>query len=788
MKFSEKWLRKFVNPPLEVNQLAERITLAGLEVDSISPVAGEFTGVVVGHVLSCERHPDADKLNFCKVDIGVGDCLQIICGAPNVKKDLKVAVATIGAVLPGNFKIKKAKLRGIESCGMICSESELGLSEGRMGILELPADAPVGQDFREYLELNDHCIDIELTPNRGDAASVLGIARDVSALFDVPLNQPVIKEIEVSHHHTIDIEGVEAAACPRYFGCLIEPIDNTRSSPIWLSEVLRRSGLRSINPVVDVSNYVMLELGQPCHVFDAAKLSGTMGVRYARSEESIELLNGDSLKLKPENLLITSNNQPVALAGVMGGAHAEVSAATTTVFIESAYFNPAVIRRSASLHHLYSDASYRYERGTDWQLPERVLHRVVELLLQIVGGEAGPVSRFESTEDLPRIHKVSLTHAKLTDYLGLEIDEQVAASILKRLGFAVTLKEGVFETVVPSYRSDVTLDVDLIEEIGRIYGYSNIPTADIQFDVALTLETELRPLQKLRQQLVVLGFSEVINYSFIDPLNCQKINSLPPMILANPMVTDQSVMRTSLLPGLLNNAAYNIARQQKQLSIFEIGKVYLPHASVVAEKNKLALLMTGDRIAKQWFASSRACDFFDLKGDVNLLYDAFGLKGHWKSAVVDYFHPGQSAQYFLAGNSVAVMGKLHPALQKHFDLKQDCFLLEMDVDVFCRDAREIFSAISKYPSVKRDLAFLVDEAVSIAELDTHIQHSCKGLFKEVVVFDVYRGEGVPAGQKSVAVGLILQNPTQTLDESEITAIIQRVIAGLQREFNITLRA
>lgn len=787
MKFSEKWLRQMVNPSVDVNQLAERVTLAGLEVDSISPVAGEFTGVVVGEVVTCKKHPDANKLNLCTVNIGTDEPAQIICGAANVRQGLKVAVATLGAVLPGNFKIKRAKLRGVESFGMICSESELGLAESSDGIMELPDDAPVGTDFREYLHLDDHIIDIELTPNRGDAASVLGVARDVAALFDLPLQAPEVADFKAAHDQQLLVNVDAKDACPHYMGCLLTGINNQVASPIWLQEVLRRSGMRSINPVVDVTNYVMLELGQPCHAFDASKLEGDIGVRFAKSGEKIQLLDESDIELVAENLLITATDKPVALAGVMGGANSEVSRDTTSVFIESANFDPVVVRRSAKAHHLSTDASYRYERGVDPALPQKVLNRVVQLLTEIVGGEAGPTSAAGVSANTG-LRQVSLQDSKLHDYLGMHIDADKAVNILQRLGFEVQYADGVYQAKVPSYRSDVTLDVDLIEEIGRIYGYSNIPAANIHFDVELSLEKVMLPLSKLRQQLVALGYSEVINYSFNDP-KCQKhINAQEPVALANPMAADQSVMRTSLVAGLLQTAAYNIARQHKQLALFEVGKIYLPEVKGVDEQQRLGMLISGERISKQWSANARSVDFFDLKGDIERLLTNFDLHGHWQNAVVDYLHPGQSAAFYVDGCIVATLGKVHPTVLKAFGLKQDCFVLDMSVESFFHGRHRTYQTISKYPAVNRDLAFLVDDAIKIADLEAAVRGACKEILKEIVVFDVYRGEGVPAGQKSVAIGMVLQNQTQTLDESEITAIIQRVIAGLQREFNITLRA
>ncbi len=788
MKISEKWLRQFVNPAVDVNQLTDRITLAGLEVEAVTGVAGEFTGVVVGCVVSREQHPDADKLSLCKVDIGAAKPEQIICGAPNVREGLKVAVATIGAVLPGNFKIKKAKLRGVESFGMICSETELGLSDGHGGIMELASDAPVGKDFREYMQLDDHCIEIGLTPNRGDAASVLGVARDVAALFDLPIQREAIAEIKPTHKKKIAVTSSEPVACPRYFGCVIDGIDNKKTSPLWLQEKLRRAGLRAINPVVDVTNFVMLELGQPCHAFDVAKLPGAIGIRFANNNENLELLNGETIKCTAQNLLITSADKPVALAGVMGGANSEVSAESTSIFIESAYFDPIVVRRSAKAHHLTSDASYRYERGADWQLPETVLKRVCELLLQIVGGSTGPITSFNATEALGQPITVELTFAKLHSYLGLQIAADTAATILQRLGFVVSKDTEKLSVEVPSYRSDVRLDVDLIEEIGRIHGYDKIPSAADAFAAKLVFDQSSRVLAQLRAQLVAMGYSEAVNYSFVDPKLTAPFSSVEPMLLANPMAADQAAMRTSVVASLISNANYNIARQQNNLALFELGKAYLPANDDVEESSRLAMLITGDHAPKQWASPSRPCDFYDLKGDIDVLLQNNGVSGHWQLSSKSFLHPGQAAEYFCNGQSIGYLGKLHPSVQKTFNMKQDCFILELNLAIFSQGEKPVFAPVSKFPAVKRDLAFLLDESVQIAELERDITRSCEGCLKELVVFDVYRGDGVPDGQKSVAIGLILQNSSQTLDESEITAIIQRVIALLQREFKITLRA
>ncbi|MCA1805532.1 MAG: phenylalanine--tRNA ligase subunit beta [Xanthomonadaceae bacterium] len=580
MKFSEQWLREWVNPPVTAAELAEQLTMAGLEVDSVTPVAGDFSGVVVGEVLSAEPHPDADKLRVCKVNAGA-EPLQIVCGAPNVSVGMKVSTALIGALLPGDFKIKKSKLRGVESSGMLCSARELGLSEDAAGLMALPADAPVGTDIRAYLGLNDTCIEVDLTPNRGDCLGMAGIAREIGVLNRCAVAGPGMDPVPATIKDTFPVRVSAPEDCPRYLGRVIRGIDPSAATPLWMQEKLRRGGIRSLGPVVDVTNYVLLELGQPMHAFDLATLSGGIEVRHARAGEQLTLLDEKVIELDTGSLLIADADKPLALAGIMGGAGSGVSDCTDSLFLECAFFTPARIAGRARHYGLHTDSSHRFERGVDYLLQHRALERATALLLALVGGQAGPVIEVTSETQLPRVAPIHLRAARLQRLLGLRPDDATVEDILTRLGMDVQAGEGGWQVTPPTFRFDVTLEADLIEEIGRVYGYNRLPSSAFQAALVMRPAPEDRvPLRRLRDLLVNRGYQEAVTYSFVDPeIQGLVTPDLVPVPLANPISSELSVMRTSLWQGLLRTLQHNLNRQQRRVRIFEHGLKAAPLVS-----------------------------------------------------------------------------------------------------------------------------------------------------------------------------------------------------------------
>jgi phenylalanyl-tRNA synthetase beta chain len=795
MIFSINWLKEWVEPQLDTPQLIEALTMAGLEVDGTSSAARAFSGIVIAEVSSVRAHPDADKLSLCQVNDGDNDH-QVVCGAPNVRPGMKVPFATIGAeIITGEgekpFKIKAAKLRGVESQGMLCSAEELGLAESSTGLLELPGDAPTGQDVRDYLGLDDVSIELDLTPNRGDCLGMRGIAREVGVIARREVTEPAIAEPPAAHGDEFPINISAAEACPRYLGRIIRNINLDAEAPLWMQEKLRRSGLRSIDPVVDVTNYVLLELGQPMHAFDFAKLSGGIDVRMANSGEKLTLLDGKEVALNDQVLVIADHDKAVAMAGIMGGLETSVTDQTRDVFLECAFFDPLAVAGKARQFGMHTDASHRYERGVDWQLQHRAMARATELLLDIVGGEAGPVT--EATGTLPDTPQVTLRYSALERLLGIRLEQAEIRDILLRLGMTVVGENSDSLTVaVPSFRFDIRLEADLIEELARVYGYNNIPPTQGLGPAPLTSRSEqVLPLARLKRQMVSLGFQETVTYSFIEPGLAQAVAGEAELIrLQNPISEDMSVMRTSILPGLLSVLQYNQNRRQDRLRLFEAGMVFQKQGGETHQEVMLAGLISGQRLPINWSNNKDSYDFYDVKGDVESLLFQGGKTGQFsfRSAQIPVCHPGRCAAVIADdGSVVGHLGALHPQLQRDLDLHGEIYLFELRLAPLQHTELPRAKTLSRHPEVSRDLAIVVDESVAAGDLLAVVRENAGENLTDLRIFDVYQGDAVTKNKKSLALGLTWQHPSRTLSDEEINAIISSCINALEEQFNASLR-
>ncbi|GGE76141.1 phenylalanine--tRNA ligase beta subunit [Streptosporangium jomthongense] len=790
MKFSEQWLREWVNPEISSQELMDQITMAGLEVDGFEPVAGRFQGVVVGEVVSVEPHPDADKLRVCQVNDG-SQTLQVVCGAPNVRQGLKVPFAVVGAVLPGDFKIRKAKLRGQASEGMLCSEAELGLSENHDGLMELPADAPVGAEVSDYLRLNDVAIDVDLTPNRSDCLSVKGIAREVGVLNSLVAQAPEIDPVEAVHSEVPDIRVDAPEACPRYLGRILRNVNLQAKTPLWMQEKLRRSGLRSIDPAVDVTNYVMLELGQPMHAFDRDEISKGIVVRMAKPAEKLVLLDGQEVELTSETLVIADHEKPIAIAGIMGGEHSGVSQKARDLVLESAYFEPIALAGKARHYGLHTDASHRFERGVDYELARDAMERATRLLMDIVGGEPGEIVEVTSHEHLPEKRTIDLRSKRLADVLGLDIDRTTVEEILIRLGLQIDklLKDG-WRIVVPSFRPDITIEEDLIEEVGRIYGYNNLPVTEPTGSLGLRENAEAtRPISALKNYFVSHGYQEAITYSFVDPrVQAQIDPEREGIVLANPISADLSVMRTSLWSGLLKTVAYNQNRQQPRIRLFETGLRFLQDDQRIDQKPMLAGVVVGTQYPENWANGRRNADFFDVKGELEGLFSLLGVQidfvGSWHPAL----HPGQTAELLRDGEHVGWLGTLHPQIQKNLELNGTILMFELSLNSIVTGYVPNFKEISKFPEVRRDLAIIVGNDVAFTEVERVARKHAGERLTALRAFDVYEGESLGEGNRSLALSLFWQHPERTLNEDEVHSLFNSVIDALKEELGATLRS
>ncbi len=789
MKISEQWLRTWVSPAISTEEICQQLTMAGLEVDGVEPVAGAFNNVVVARVVSLEKHPDADKLNVCQVTDG-SETLQIVCGAANVRTGLIVPLAKIGAVLPEDFRIKPAKLRGVESSGMLCSEKELGLAAQAEGLMELPDDAPVGTDVREYLGLDDQCIEIDLTPNRGDCLSVAGVARELAALNQSSVTAVDCESVTAGSDATFPVEIVATEACSHYAGRVITGINCAAKTPIWMLERLRRSGIRGLGPVVDITNYVMLELGQPMHAFDLATLEGGIQVRFAKKGEKITLLDGKCIELDDESLLVADHAKILAMAGVMGGEGSGVSATTSDIFLESAFFRPENIAGKARSYGLHTDSSHRYERGVDPYLQLKALERATALVLAICGGEAGAVVE-KTTEAYPaEAQAIHLRQARIARLLGIEMQADEVVAILKRLEMQVTAVEDGWQVTPPSFRFDIAIEADLLEELVRIYGYNNIPRTQPVYQAQMKAQTEFEILTStLRSALVNRGYFEAITYSFIDPKSQHILDPENHAIkLANPISSEMAVMRTSLWPGLIQAVRHNLNRQQPRVRLFETGMCFKPEQDQALEQiDMIAGAICGELLPEQWSAAARPVDFFDLKGDVEALLAPTGMVCTFTAATHPALHPGQCASVAVDGEFAGWIGALHPEVMKQLGLDENVYVFELRLDLVKSAVLPVFSPLSRFPEVRRDLAVVVDENVTVQSMLACIGETASELLQHIQVFDIYTGKGVESGRKSVALGLILQDFSRTLTDHDVETEVKSMVSSLKQKFAATLR-
>lgn len=790
MRFSENWLRELIDLPVTTEKLLEQLNLLGLEVDAVEPVAPAFSGVVVGEITAIEPHPEADRLRVCRVNAGQETALQIVCGAPNAAKGLKAPLALVGAELPNGMKIKKSKLRGVESFGMLCSEAELGLLEKADGLMTLPSDAPVGQDIRQYLRLEDRAIEIDLTPNRGDCLSLRGIARELAVAnggtYTPADAAPVAPTVKDTFPVTIDAPD----GCPRYAGRVIRGIDATAVTPLWMVEKLRRGGLRSISPAVDVTNYVMLELGQPMHAFDLARLKDGIRVRRADRGERLRLLDGSDINVQPGTLVIADENGPCALAGIMGGEQSAVSAQTRDVFLESAFFAPGAITGWPRRYGLHTDSSHRFERGVDPALQREALEYATRLLLDIVGGKPGPVIDCLSKEHYPDRPAVVLRRDRIKRILGHGFAGKTVEIILGGLGVRMEPVSEGWLLQAPSYRFDLNIEVDFIEELARVHGYQNLPRKVPEFAPGQLTgsDADVSP-DAVRAALVERGYHEVVSYSFIDPALQKLVEpDAAPMTLSNPISSELSVMRTSLLPGLLSTLKYNVHRQQKQLNLFETGLRFIRREGGIAQDGMIAGLRYGPRETEAWNADSREwADFYDIKGDVERLLALSGGSFRFGAFTHPSLHPGQAAEVSHDGQSIGYVGAVHPRIVRELDLNGPVLAFELRLDALLTGGVPAFAPISRYPGIRRDIAIVLDQSHSWEAVESCIRQAGPTYLTEIRLFDVYAGKGVTSGRKSFAIGLILQEISRTLTDDEIESAIGRILKALDENLGATLR-
>ena len=792
MKFSENWLRELVTIDADRASLVHALTMSGLEVEEVTPLGEELDGVVVAEIVEAVKHPEADRLQVCKVDAGQGTLLQIVCGAPNARVGIRVPLAMVGATLPGNVPIKAAKLRGVESSGMLCSAKELGIDADASGLLELPSDAPIGKPLAEYLGLPDASIELKITPNRPDVLGLQGLAHDVAALFGSHVKAIGGTDVPVTASTSRPVKLEAGADAPRYLGRVIEGVNAAASSPLWLAERLRRSGIRPISAIVDVTQYVMLELGHPLHAFDNDTLSGSIIVRHAGEGELLKLLDGSEAKLDPSFVVIADEARPLAVAGVMGGFDSRVTDTTRNIFLEAAHFAPSAIMGRARKLGLHTDASHRYERGVDPALPKRAMERATELLLAIAGGKAGPVTVAERLEDLREHVPVLLRHARLRRVLGIEVAASEVARIFTALGMGVEEVADGWRITPPSSRFDIEREEDLIEEVARIHGYERIPTHVPAGEIALRAEPEARLGEMaLRDQLAARGYFEAVTLSFVgaDLLTTWGVDKgwVP---LANPLSADLAVMRTSLLPGLVEALRHNRARQQDRVRLFEVARSFHATGGAPDEVGRVAVVASGGARAEQWGEASRTVDFFDLKGDLDALVAHTGEPSRWSMDATDlpsWLHPGRGARVLRDGQPAGYLGALHPALAKALDLGPDVHVMEVALEPILARRLPSASRVARFPAVRRDIAVELPEEVSWASVEAAVRGALGEVLKEIRLFDRYAGKGIDEGRKSLAMGLILQDASRTLTDDDADARVADAVGALEKTCKARLR-
>ena len=792
MKISENWLRTWVNPAIDSDTLSDQLTMLGLEVDELAPVAKPFTGVVVGEVLTVEQHPDADRLRVTTVNIGSGEPLQIVCGAPNVRAGMKAPVATIGAILPGDFKIKKGKLRGVESQGMLCGASEIDLEDKIDGLLELPDDAPVGVNIREYLKLDDNVIDISITPNRGDCFSIRGIAREVAVINQLQMNEPEIKSVDATITDEKKVV-INTDGAPRYLGRVIKNVNVKAATPEWMEQALARSGIRTHSILVDVTNYVLMELGQPMHAFDLAKIEGAVHVRQAQPQEKLQLLNDQEVELQEDVMVIADDQKALAIAGIMGGLASSVTDDTTDIFLESAFFAPLAIAGRARRFGLHTDSSQRYERGVDFELPLIAMNRASQLIQELAGGEFGPITVAEKADLLPKREAIELKQAQVDQLLGYKVAAEFITDALTRLGCEVTIQaDGEWSVVPPSHRYDMAIYQDLIEEVARIDGYDNIQISLPSMDVQLAKYQDRFEIIQLRQTVVTLGYQEAISFSFADAKLEKQLNpQVSPLMLANPISSDLAAMRSTLLSSLIPCVQYNLNRQQSRVRFFELGLRFdYQNANSIQDLKQiptLALVAVGSREPESWHAKPQPMDFFDFKGEVEEILAAGRVKVEYVRSERPWLHPGQSAEILVDGQSIGYLGRLHPSLENELDLSTT-WVAELDQAAVLQSYVSNFTELSRFPSVRRDIALLISDNINVRDIQQLIEKTGGELLDSTWLFDVYTGQGVEEGKRSLAFALLWQHPSRTLEDAEIKSGMDNIIQVLENTYQATLRA
>jgi len=791
VRISTSWLSDWVDTGWDAATLAHRLTMAGLEVEAVEPAAPAFSGVVVARVLERAPHPDADKLSVCKVEFGGSEPAQVVCGAANARAGMTAALALPGAELPGGMKIRKAKLRGVESAGMLCSARELGLGESHAGILDLPADLVAGQDLRTALGLDDTVLELAITPNRGDALSVAGVAREVAAISGATLRPPVIEPVVAALGESFEVRLLAPEACPKFVGRVIRGVRSDAVTPPWMVERLRRAGLRPVSPIVDVTNYVMLELGQPMHAYDLRRLRGRVEVRYAREGEQLELLDGKTVQLQPDVLVIADAETAVGIAGVMGGEKSGIAADTRDVFLEVAFFQPAAVAGRARRFGMHTDASQRFERGVDPRLQERAMERATRLLLEVAGGEAGPVVVTQDAGSLPERGAILLDTTRMARQLGISLPRQDVEAILRRLGMQVAAAGDRLRVTPPSHRFDLLIPEDLVEEVARLHGYDAIPAIDATMPQLVAASTERSvPRERVMALLADRGYQEAITYSFISQdVQASFEPGREALGLSNPISADLAVMRRSLWPGLVLALGENIRRQQDRVRLFELGPRYLWEQGRLDERLALAGVVWGSAEPEQWGAPARAIDFHDAKGDVEAMLALAGPRSSLRfvADTLDCLHPGRSARIEIRGRTVGWIGEMHPELSRKLELKVAPILFELDYYASFESKIPVFEEISRFPAIRRDLALLVDESVTLDQIRENVSVSAGSVLKELRIFDVYRGKGIEPGRKSIALGLILQETSRTLTDADADAVIGAVVARLKNDQNATIR-
>lgn len=797
MKFSENWLRSHVPTSATRDELSAVLTAIGLEVEEVTALGNGLQHVVVARIVEAVRHPEADRLQVCKVDAGQGELLQIVCGAPNARPGLVAPLAMVGAQI-GDLKIKPAKLRGVESNGMLCSAKELGLDTDASGLLELPEDAPVGQTLVDYLGLPDASIEIKLTPNRADCFSVRGIAYDVAAATRSEVLDFAADAIAAVGSRELSIQLDAGAEAPRYLGRVIEGVNAAAKTPLWMAERLRRSGVRPVSLLVDITQYVMLELGQPMHAYDLGTLQGSIAVRRSRAGEAIKLLDGRDAVLDDSFLVVTDADRAVGLAGLMGGFDTRVTDDTTAVFLEAAHFAPAAIMGRGRKLGLHTDAGHRFERGVDPALPRTAIEYATRLVLDLAGGTPAPVTEAVNEADLPQAATITLRRARITRVLGITIEDAEVERILRALGMGVTAAGEGWQVTAPSRRFDIAIEEDLIEELARIHGYEQIPTTlpGGAARVAMPTETQLDVLS-VRRQLIARDLQETLNFAFVDDAlltQWQLRDNLVP--LANPLSAELAVMRPALLPGLVATLGRNAARQLARVRLFEVGRVFAQQAGETSpgesrpaplETPRVAAAICGDAQSVQWGLPTRKVDFHDLKGDLESLAAASGAVLEFRPSARAFGHPARSAEVYRDGVVIGWIGQIHPRLAKAMDIEADVYAFELDLEALSARALPRAGELSRFPAVRRDLAFLVPEQVAWSDLAATIRQAAGPLLRELNLFDRYVGQGVEPGFKSLAMGLILQDKSRTLTDRDVEAVVAEAVTAIEREHHARIR-